>query len=192
MISKSTVLVAVVAMATTGASAQRCEDCGPYPIGRKMLQSASEGTASSPSPPAPSPPVPSPPAPSPPAPSPSVPSPPAPSMAGPSALPPFFMENNIIKCPNATVGDTGVVNGVTYTKRDRNGLDVLVAKGSSQWPQLSTSCTSGVVDMSALWVLTSPAVRSPAPTRSRSLRAPLARQVLQRVRRRQGPQRAHQ
>ena len=142
----------------------------------------SQGTASSPSPPAPSPPAPSPP----------VPSPPAPSMAGPSALPPFFMEGNTIKCPNATVGDTGVVNGVTYTKRDRNGLDVLVAKGSSQWPQLSTSCTSGVVDMSQVWVLTTPAVRSPAPTRSRSLRAPLARQVLQRVRRRQGPQRAHQ
>jgi hypothetical protein len=155
MISKSTILVAAVAMATTGASAQRCEDCGPYPIGRKMLQSASEGTASSLSPPAPSPPAPSPPA-------------------------SFYKEGNTIKCPNAKVGDTGVVNGVTYTKRDKSGLRGLANGDSSQ---LSTSCTTGVVDMAGLWVLTSPAVRSPAPTRAhahaRSARRSLARQVLQ-------------
>jgi len=35
--------------------------------------------------------------------------------------------------------------------------------------------TSSVTDMEYMWVLTSPAVRSPAPTRSRSLRASLAR-----------------
>ena len=40
--------------------------------------------------------------------------------------------------------------------------------------------TSSVRDMSFMWVLTSPAVRSPAPTRSPSLRASLARQVLRR------------
>jgi hypothetical protein len=89
----------------------------------------------------------------------------------------FYKEGDTIKCPNAAVGDTGVVDGVTYTKRDRGALLGLVNGGSSQWPKLSTSCTTGVDDMSYMWVLTSPAVRSPAPTRSRSrsLRASLAR-----------------
>ena len=94
----------------------------------------------------------------------------------PAASPPasFYKEGDTIKCPNAAVGDTGVVDGVTYTKRDRGGLAGLVKGDSSK---LSTSCTTGVVDMSRLWVLTSPAVCSPAPTRSRprSLRASLAR-----------------
>ena len=98
---------------------------------------------------------------------------------GPTPSPPasFYKEGDTIKCPNAAVGDTGDVNGVTYTKRDRGALVGLVNGGSSQWPELSTSCTTGVTDMSNLWVLTSPAVRSPAPTRSRSrsLRASLAR-----------------
>ena len=95
--------------------------------------------------------------------------------SSPSPPASFYKEGNTIKCPNARVGDTGVVNGVTYTKRDRGGLSGLVNGDFLQWPQLSTSCTTGVVDMSALWVLTSPAVRPPAPTRSRSLRASLAR-----------------
>ena len=98
---------------------------------------------------------------------------------GPTPSPPasFYKEGDTIKCPNAAVGDEGEVDGVTYTKRDRGALVGLVNGGSSQWPELSTSCTTGVTDMSNLWVLTSPAVRSPAPTRSRprSLRASLAR-----------------
>jgi len=89
----------------------------------------------------------------------------------------FYKEGDTIKCPNAKVGDTGVVDGVTYTKRDRGGLAGLVNGDSSK---LSTSCTTGVTDMGFMWVLTSPAVRSPAPTRSRSrsrsLRASLARE----------------
>jgi hypothetical protein len=93
----------------------------------------------------------------------------------------FYKEGDTIKCPNAKVGDTGVVDGVTYTKRDRGGLDGLVKllglPGLVKSPGLSTSCTTGVTDMSNLWVLTSAAVRSAAPTRSRSrtLRASLAR-----------------
>jgi len=103
----------------------------------------------------------------------------SPSSPAPAAPPgSFYLASNgvTVMCPNAALGATGVVNGVTYTKRDRNGLRGLVNGGS---PQLSTSCTSGVTDMSVMWVLTSPAVRSPAPTRSRSrsrsLRASLAR-----------------
>ena len=50
--------------------------------------------------------------------------------------------------------------------------------------------TSSVTDMFRMWVLTSPAVRPPAPTRphSRSLRASLARQVLQSLELQPGPQ----
>ncbi len=48
------------------------------------------------------------------------------------------------------MGDTGVVDGVTYTKVDRAGLDVL-AGDKSKWPMLATSCTSGVNDTSHLF-----------------------------------------
>ena len=54
-----------------------------------------------------------------------------------------------ILCPGAGVGDTGVVNGVTYTKRDKGGLVALV--GTAKEADLATSCTSGVTDMSAMF-----------------------------------------
>ena len=124
----------------------------PTAVGAVSGSGASQGTGSSPSPPAPA--------------------------APPGSF--YFASNGVtVMCPNAALGATGVLNGKTYTKRDRGGLVGLVNGGSSQMAQLSTSCTTGVVDMSRLWVLTSPAVRSPAPTRphsrSRSLRASLAR-----------------
>ena len=123
--------------------------------------------------------VPEPPAPSgspgpPPSPS-GTPPPPVPSPPPPAS---FYLASNgvTVMCPGVNVNDTFDIGGVTYTKRDRNGLLGLV-QDSSKWPELSTSCTTGVDDMSYMWVLTSPAVRSPAPTRSRprSLRASLAR-----------------
>ena len=43
-----------------------------------------------------------------------------------------------------------MVDGVTYTKVDRAGLDVL-AGDKSKWPMLATSCTSGVNDTSRLF-----------------------------------------
>ena len=85
-----------------------------------------------------------------------------------------------VECAAATVDTTGNVcinNSLqVFTKRDRVGLDAIVAD-STRWSELPTVCTTGVTDMNSLWVLTSPAVRSPAPTpsRSRSLRASLAR-----------------
>jgi surface protein len=54
-----------------------------------------------------------------------------------------------ILCPDADVGDSGVVSGTTYTKRDRAGLLALV--GSSKEAELATSCTTGVTDMSAMF-----------------------------------------
>ena len=58
--------------------------------------------------------------------------------------------NNItVMCSAASVGDTGVVNGVTYTKRDRAGIDALVAAGD--YAPLATTCTSGITDMSSVF-----------------------------------------
>ena len=84
-----------------------------------------------------------------------------------------------VECGTATVDTTGSVcidgSLQVFTKRDRDGLLAII--GGLFWSELPTSCTTGVDNMANLWVLTSPAVRSPAPTpsRSRSLRASLAR-----------------
>lgn len=45
-------------------------------------------------------------------------------------------------CPTADVGDSGVVNGVTYTKRTREQITEVNA---------STTCTSGITDMNNLF-----------------------------------------
>ncbi len=55
-----------------------------------------------------------------------------------------------ITCEDAAVGDTGVVDGVTYTKVDCAGLDAL-AGDTSSWPLLETACTSGVNDTTNLF-----------------------------------------
>ena len=64
--------------------------------------------------------------------------------------PTFYLAPNgvTILCPSASVGDTGVVGGVTYTKRDRDGL--LALKGTANEAELVTSCTSGVTNMGSL------------------------------------------
>ena len=56
----------------------------------------------------------------------------------------FFLDANgvTIRCPEADVGDTGVVNGETYTKRTRDQITV---------DNASTTCTSGITDMSRLF-----------------------------------------
>lgn len=48
-----------------------------------------------------------------------------------------------VVCPNAKVGDTFVVGGVTYTKRDYAGLVSLVGNAATE-AELATSCISGV------------------------------------------------
>ena len=65
----------------------------------------------------------------------------------------FYLAANdvTILCPAAAVNDTGVVDGVTYTKRDRVGLDALVAAVPTDEDGLATSCTTGVTDMSELF-----------------------------------------
>ena len=55
-----------------------------------------------------------------------------------------------VTCLDADVGDTGVVNGIEYTKRDRDALLGLVGNEITE-DELATSCTSGVADMSELF-----------------------------------------
>ena len=63
-----------------------------------------------------------------------------------------YIANNgvTVRCPGIANGGTFVLDGVEYTKRDRAGLDEVVAN-SGRWSELPTSCTTGVDDMSRLF-----------------------------------------
>ena len=65
----------------------------------------------------------------------------------------FYLADNgvTVLCPAAAVGDTGVVDGVTYTKRDRAALDALVAASPTDEVELARSCTTGVTDLAELF-----------------------------------------
>jgi hypothetical protein len=73
----------------------------------------------------------------------------------------FYLGDNAatIECPDADVGDTGRVGGVTYTKRARSddtvvaSLDTLIGNGDGPngWDRLPTTCTSGVTDFHRLF-----------------------------------------
>jgi hypothetical protein len=64
----------------------------------------------------------------------------------------YFAPNGVtVLCPGAAVGDTGFLDGVLYTKRDRAALDALVAANPTDEAALARSCTSGVTDMSELF-----------------------------------------
>lgn len=56
----------------------------------------------------------------------------------------FYLADNgiTILAPDAAIGDTGVVNGVTYTKRSRDQITV---------DNAATTCTSGITDMSTMF-----------------------------------------
>ena len=57
----------------------------------------------------------------------------------------FYLNTNGVTCmcPAAAVGDTGVVNGITYTKRTKEQITDTNA---------ATTCTSGITDMSDMFV----------------------------------------
>ena len=62
---------------------------------------------------------------------------------------PFFLHSNgiTVRCPNAEVGDMGMVNGDTYTKRT-------VAQIQANLAIAATSCTSDINDMSSMFFIT--------------------------------------
>ena len=61
----------------------------------------------------------------------------------------FYKDGNTIKCPNANVGDKGTVDGVEYTKRNRDSMWKL--RGKKNYDDLAKSCTTGVTDMGFLF-----------------------------------------
>jgi surface protein len=56
----------------------------------------------------------------------------------------IYFDNNTCKCPNATVGDTDVIGGVTYTAVDNSTIAGQIANGNVNL------CTTLVTDMSGL------------------------------------------
>jgi surface protein len=69
----------------------------------------------------------------------------------PSSEPYYLAPNGVtVMCPGVAVGDTFGINGVTYTRVDSTTLKSLARKKSS-WPQLTTSCTTGITSMSELF-----------------------------------------
>ena len=63
----------------------------------------------------------------------------------------FYLAANgvTVMCPDADVGQKGEVNGIVYTKRSRSQIDALVA--AMDYASLTTTCTSGVTDMSEMF-----------------------------------------
>jgi surface protein len=64
----------------------------------------------------------------------------------------FLMADNevTITCSDAEVGEAGVIDGATYTKRDKAGIEVLLNEDENN-PKLATTCTSGITDMSIMF-----------------------------------------
>ena len=57
----------------------------------------------------------------------------------------IYFDNKICKCPTATVGDTEVINGVTYTVVDNTSIKTQVAAANYNL------CTTFVTDMNELF-----------------------------------------
>ncbi len=66
------------------------------------------------------------------------------------AVDPFYIAANgrTVICGQANVGDTGILNGITYTKRNREQLEQLIE--DEEWnnsQQIENTCTSDITDM---------------------------------------------
>jgi surface protein len=69
----------------------------------------------------------------------------------PSSEPFYVAPNGVtVMCPGVAVGDTFTLNDVTFTKVDSATLTSL-ANDKGSWPQLATSCTTGVTTMANLF-----------------------------------------
>ncbi len=68
-------------------------------------------------------------------------------------VPSLFLlaENGVtISCKDASPGDIGVVNGITYTALDETTLRS-IANDATRWDELQTVCTSGITNMSEMF-----------------------------------------
>ena len=81
-------------------------------------------------------------------------SPPPPPPPSPPR-PPFYLASNgvTVKCPDANEGDTGDVGGTLYTKRTESTVRNLVS--NTQWSDVASTCTTGITDMSGMFVYAS-------------------------------------
>ena len=62
----------------------------------------------------------------------------------------YFAENGVtIMCPEAHIGEQATVNGITYTKRDRNILKNLIY--SWDYLEVEKTCVSGITDMERMF-----------------------------------------
>ena len=64
----------------------------------------------------------------------------------------FYLADNgvTVMCPEAEIGDQGTVNGVTYTKRDREQLQNLVV--DENHIDVEQTCVSGITDMTEMFL----------------------------------------
>ena len=63
----------------------------------------------------------------------------------------FYLASNgvTVLCPDAKLGDLGVENGITYTKRSRIELDEFI--DAEDWTAVANTCTSGITNMDSLF-----------------------------------------
>jgi surface protein len=77
------------------------------------------------------------------------------SVSATVTVPDFLLATNgvTVTCSAADVGQTGTINGVTYTKRQRKwSSEALGIESLGQPELLVTTCTSGITDMSGLFL----------------------------------------
>jgi surface protein len=63
----------------------------------------------------------------------------------------FYLSSNgvTVQCPAAPIGSVGIVNGITYTKRDLNQILSLVSQ--QQYDEIERTCTSGITSLNAVF-----------------------------------------
>jgi hypothetical protein len=68
----------------------------------------------------------------------------------PQQQPKIMLQGCTIKAgPGSSVGDRGVVNGIEYTIRDRDQLQMLIRQ--KEWDEVERTCTSFITDFSRLF-----------------------------------------
>lgn len=65
----------------------------------------------------------------------------------------FYISDNgvTMMCPEASLGETATIAGVTYWKLDETWLRAIVAGGSQSIDWVTTVCTSGITNMTSLF-----------------------------------------
>lgn len=57
----------------------------------------------------------------------------------------YLAENGVtIMCPDARLGETGTVDGVEYTRRNRDQIFAIILGDPAEYGELATTCTTGV------------------------------------------------